>query len=61
MEYIYNLGFRKPPRNSTCQSYEDIQKIYEIMKNERDSYEMMLDGMVIKVNEISAQIDMGVL
>jgi len=59
MEYIYNLGFRKPPRNSTCQSYEDIQKIYEIMKNERDSYEMMLDGMVIKVNEISAQIDMG--
>jgi DNA ligase (NAD+) len=59
MEYIYSLGFRKPPRNSTCQEYEDIQNIYEIMADERDGYDMMLDGMVIKVDEISSQIDMG--
>jgi len=59
MEFIYSLGFKKPPRQSTCQGYEDIQNIYEVMKEERDSYEMMLDGMVIKVNEIASQIDMG--
>jgi DNA ligase (NAD+) len=29
------------------------------MNKDRDSYSMMLDGMVIKVNEISSQIDMG--
>jgi len=29
------------------------------MKQERESYPMMLDGMVVKVNEIAAQIDMG--
>ncbi|MCF6330826.1 MAG: NAD-dependent DNA ligase LigA [Sulfurimonas sp.] len=59
MEYIYELGFRKPPNSSICQGYDDIEKIYETMKNERDSYSMLLDGMVIKVNEISSQIDMG--
>lgn len=59
MEYIYSLGFRKPPQRSTCEGFEDIEKIYEVMKNERDSYSMMLDGMVIKVNQIASQIDMG--
>jgi len=50
MNYIYTLGFRKPPQRSTCKNFEDIEKIYEVMKKERDSYAMMLDGMVIKVN-----------
>ncbi|WP_321777983.1 NAD-dependent DNA ligase LigA [Sulfurimonas sp.] len=59
MEYIYELGFRKPPQSAICKDFEDIQKIYKIMKNDRDSYSMMLDGMVIKVDEIASQIDMG--
>jgi DNA ligase (NAD+) len=59
MEYIYSLGFKKPPLHATCQGFEEIESIYEKMKEERDSYAMMLDGMVIKVNEIAAQIDMG--
>ena len=59
MRYIYELGFRKPPQRSTCLGFKEIEEIYEIMKRERDSYSMMLDGMVIKVNEIASQIDMG--
>ena len=59
MEYIYSLGFRKPPQSSTCQGYDEIETIYEVMNKDRDSYPMMLDGMVIKVNEIASQIDMG--
>ena len=59
MEYIYSLGFKKPPQRALCKNFEDIEKIYTVMKEERDSYAMMLDGMVIKVNEIAAQIDMG--
>lgn len=59
MEYIYSLGFRKPPQRATCKNFDDIEKIYQVMKEERDSYPMMLDGMVIKVNEIASQIDMG--
>ncbi len=59
MEYIYSLGFRRPPYSSTCQGFDEIETIYEQMKKERDSYPMMLDGMVIKVDEIASQIDMG--
>ena len=59
MEYIYSLGFKKPPQRATCKGYEEIQSIYDVMKEERESYPMMLDGMVVKVNEIAAQIDMG--
>jgi len=59
MEYIYKLGFKRPPQSALCKGFEEIQKIYEVMKQERDSYSMMLDGMVIKVNEIASQIDMG--
>ncbi|MEA2100607.1 MAG: NAD-dependent DNA ligase LigA, partial [Campylobacterota bacterium] len=59
MEFIYSLGFRKPPQSQTCKTFEDIESIYKIMNHDRDSYSMMLDGMVIKVDEISSQIDMG--
>jgi len=59
MEYIYNLGFRKPPLRALTQGYDEIEAVYEQMKQERESYPMMLDGMVVKVNEIAAQIDMG--
>lgn len=59
MEYIYSLGFKKPPLRAVCQDRKEIQDIYEQMSTQRDNYDMMLDGMVIKVDEISAQIDMG--
>ncbi len=59
MEYIYELGFRRPPNSATCKDFSEIEAIYEVMKNDRESYSMMLDGMVIKVDEIASQIDMG--
>ncbi len=59
MHYIYELGFRQPPERAVCKSIGEIGSIYKQMVQDRDSYAMMLDGMVIKVNEISAQIDMG--
>ncbi|MDA7817713.1 NAD-dependent DNA ligase LigA [Sulfurimonas sp.] len=59
MNFIYELGFRKPPQSSTCKNFDEIEDIYKVMNRDRDSYSMMLDGMVIKVNEISSQVDMG--
>lgn len=59
MEFIYSLGFRKPPLRSLAKGFDEIEKIYEQMKAERESFDMMLDGMVIKVNEIEAQEEMG--
>jgi len=59
MEYIYSLGFKKPPRSALAKDDKEIQEIYEVMKSERDGYEMMLDGMVVKVDEMDAQMEMG--
>ena len=59
MEYIYSLGFKKPPLKGVCSTKEQIQNIYDEMVKNRDEYPMMLDGMVIKVDEISSEIDMG--
>ncbi len=59
MNFIYSLGFRQPPERAICKDFSQIESIYKQMLHDRDSYDMMLDGMVIKVNEISAQIDMG--
>ncbi|MGB3960668.1 MAG: NAD-dependent DNA ligase LigA [Sulfurimonas sp.] len=59
MEYIYALGFRKPPERAVCKDFYEIESIYKQMAHDRDLYPMMLDGMVVKVNEIASQIDMG--
>lgn len=59
MEFIYSLGFKTPPHRATCKWLLDIEKVYAKMKDERDSYEMMLDGMVVKVDQIESQESMG--
>ncbi|WP_345990006.1 NAD-dependent DNA ligase LigA [Sulfurimonas sp. HSL1-2] len=59
MEWIYALGFRKPPLHRVCTGYDEIEAIYEEMKATRDNFAMMLDGMVIKVDQVEAQEDMG--
>ncbi len=59
MEFVYTLGFRKPPMRSLAQNFDEIEAIYEQMKEEREGFDMMLDGMVIKVNQIEAQEEMG--
>ena len=59
MEFIYSLGFKMPPYRVTCKDLREIEDAYAIMRDARESYEMMLDGMVVKVDEIEAQEHMG--
>ncbi|MEN8718126.1 MAG: NAD-dependent DNA ligase LigA [Sulfurovum sp.] len=59
MEYIYSLGFVKPPINSLGTSVEKIEETYHEIIKLRDSFEMMLDGMVIKINDIETQDELG--
>ncbi|MDF1881685.1 NAD-dependent DNA ligase LigA [Sulfurimonas sp. MAG313] len=59
MVFIYNLGFRRPPLRSLAKGFDEIEDTYKQMVKDRDTYEMMLDGMVIKVNEVEAQEEMG--
>ncbi|MCJ7765850.1 MAG: NAD-dependent DNA ligase LigA, partial [Thiovulaceae bacterium] len=59
MQYIYELGFRAPPERRLCSGFDEIAAFYEKMNAEREDYIMMLDGMVIKVDQIEAQQEMG--
>ncbi len=59
MAYVYDLGFRKPPIRRVCKSSEEIEEIYEELKDMRPNLDVMLDGMVVKVDRIAAQKALG--
>ena len=59
MGYVYDLGFRKPPIRRVCKSAEEIEGIYDELKDMRPNLDVMLDGMVVKVDRIAAQKALG--
>ncbi|MEA3384627.1 MAG: NAD-dependent DNA ligase LigA [Campylobacterota bacterium] len=59
MQYIYSLGFLEPPLRVQTKNIEEIEKFYHEVIKARDSIEMMLDGMVTKINSISTQEELG--
>ena len=59
MEYVYSLGFKHPPHVVRCKDVAEIEQAYEEIKAMRDSISMMLDGMVIKVDSIPLQKELG--
>ena len=59
MEYIYSLGFAHPPMTTVTKSVEGIEELYHKIIESRNSIEMMLDGMVIKINNIETQAELG--
>lgn len=59
MEWVYALGFRNPHMTHLCESAEQIETFYHEMRVERDNFAMLLDGMVIKVDAIAVQDELG--
>ena len=59
MEYIYSLGFAHPPMTSVSNSIQGIEELYHKIIESRNSIEMMLDGMVVKINDIETQSELG--
>lgn len=59
MEWVYALGFRNPHMTHLCQSAEEIETFYHEMRIERDNFAMLLDGMVIKVDSVAVQDELG--
>ena len=61
MDFVYSLGFKEPPKRGECES-EDIDCVYkkydEFVKI-RDEIPVMLDGMVVKVNELDLLEPLG--
>ena len=59
MDYIYSFGFVKPPMTTVTKTVEGIEELYHKIIESRNSIEMMLDGMVIKINDIETQDELG--
>jgi len=59
MDYVYNLGFRKPPIRRVCKTAEEIEAIYDELRHMRDNFDVMLDGMAVKIDRLAAQEALG--
>jgi DNA ligase (NAD+) len=59
MEWVYGLGLRNPHMTHLCDSADQIETFYHEMRVERDNFAMLLDGMVIKVDAIAVQDELG--
>jgi DNA ligase (NAD+) len=59
MDYIYSLGFLKPPYSKACITIEEIEEFYHFLISKRNEIPMMMDGMVIKVDDIEKQEQLG--
>ena len=59
MNFVYKQGFLEPPYMRECKSIQEIEEFYQFLISKRDEIPMMMDGMVIKVDEVSLQEDLG--
>lgn len=59
MQYIYSLGFNHPPHVVLCKNINEVEKAYIEIKQMREIIPMMLDGMVIKVDSMPLQKELG--
>ncbi len=59
MDYIYSLGFVKPPMQVVVNDAEGIEKVYHEIIASRNDIPMMLDGMVVKIDDIETQEELG--
>ena len=59
MDFVYTQGFKKPFKRALCNNFDEIVKLYNEFNQIRDSLPVMLDGMVVKVDEIALQEQLG--
>ena len=59
MQYIYKLGFATPPLQTITKDVEGIEETYHKIIASRNDIEMMLDGMVVKINDVETQEELG--
>jgi len=59
ISYIHSFGFAVPPIQKLCTTVEQIEEVYHEIIAKRDSIAMGLDGMVIKIDDLQSQSDLG--
>jgi len=59
MEYIYSLGFKEPPYRRVCLNIDEVEEFYNFLLQNRDSIDVEMDGLVIKVDNIQKGESLG--
>ena len=61
LTWLNQLGFAVGERHFVCESIQDVQAAYEKINQERPNLSVEIDGMVIKVNDLKQQKQLGFL
>lgn len=59
MAFVYSLGFLSPPKIVVSKSVKEVHELYAHLVEKRDEIEMMMDGMVVKIDDIALQNELG--
>lgn len=59
MDFIYKLGFLKPFFSEICKNENDIINSYKSLLGKRDEIPVLMDGMVVKIDDINEQERLG--
>lgn len=59
LELMRKLGFPVAPQSTLCKNIDEVVAVYEKWKAERDELPFEVDGMVVKVNDLSLADDLG--
>ncbi len=59
MSFVYKLGFLSPSFHQKCDDQNCIEEIYKRTVKMRDDFPVMMDGLVVKVDEIALQNVLG--
>jgi DNA ligase (NAD+) len=57
---LQRLGFRTAP-GAQCATVQEVQNFYTRMQTERESLDYWIDGVVVRVNDVRAFYDLGVV
>lgn len=59
LEFIYELGFKRPFFRKLCKNINELTEAYQKILSMRHDLGIMLDGAVIKLDDINAQNELG--
>lgn len=59
LEFLKTVGFRVNPNCRLCHSLDEVRRFYEDWSHERHNLPYLTDGVVVKINSLALQQDLG--
>ncbi|XZN93825.1 MAG: NAD-dependent DNA ligase LigA [Microcoleus sp.] len=59
LEFLQTMGFKVNPNRKICYSLDEVQEYYELWDTKRQDLPYMTDGVVVKINFVELQKQLG--